>query len=517
MQELKKVLYSEIEGFREVGHQFLNGEINMMKFKHTSGGFGVYAHRDKKEMMIRLRIPSGVLKLEDMKLVYDLSKKYGLERIHLTTRQAIQLHGLSIDEICDLMKEALDHDLYTRGAGGNFPRNVAISPLSGVDPNEAFDVTPYALATGNYFLKEIYKYKLPRKLKVSFSCSDTDEAHCTVQDLGFLAVTKDGEQYFQVYLGGGLGQNPRLAIKYEPLIKPNEVLYYVEAMIQLFMTEGDYENRNKARVRYIVERLGEEATLKAYQKYVDELKAKGVLELTELIDTTIHKTAEPQPLEDKRVFAQKQSGLYSVYLQPVGGQLELDDFEKLIEFVESVEGIQVRLAMEEGMYFRNLSAEEAKQLLQLTEAMSGKTKLEQSVSCIGVPTCQVGLCNSQGTLRQILQHFKFKNYSKDVLPRVYLSGCQNSCGVHQVGAIGFTGKKKKVDGAVAECFTFSVGGKIGVGETQLGHSYGEMLSTQIPEFLYELAQAVEQSNLDFERYIIEEDSAFNELVEKYIV
>ena len=190
MQELKKVLYSEIEGFREVGHQFLNGEINMMKFKHVSGGLGVYAHRDKKELMIRLRIPSGVLTLENMKLVGDLAKKYGLERIHLTTRQAIQLHGLSIDEVCDLMKEALDHDLYTRGAGGNFPRNVAISPLSGVDPNEAFDVTPYALATGDYFLKDIYKYKLPRKLKVSFSCSNADEAHCTVQDLGFLAVTK---------------------------------------------------------------------------------------------------------------------------------------------------------------------------------------------------------------------------------------------------------------------------------------------------------------------------------------
>ena len=155
MQDLKQVLYSEIEDFREVGHQFLNGEINMMKFKHVSGGLGGYAHRDKKELMIRLRIPSGVLKLENMKLVRDLAKKYGLERIHLTTRQAIQFHGLSIDEVCDLMKEALDHDLYTRGAGGNFPRNVAISPLSGVDPNEAFDVTPYALATGDYFLKDI--------------------------------------------------------------------------------------------------------------------------------------------------------------------------------------------------------------------------------------------------------------------------------------------------------------------------------------------------------------------------
>ena len=82
------------------------------------------------------------------------------------------------------------------------------------------------------------------------------------------------------------------------------------------------------------------------------------------------------------MFAQKQSGLYSVYLQPVGGQLELVDFEKLISFVESVEGIEVRLAMEEGMYFRNLTAKEAKQFLQLTDEMSGNTRLEQSISCV---------------------------------------------------------------------------------------------------------------------------------------
>ena len=214
-------------------------------------------------------------------------------------------------------------------------------------------------------------------------------------------------------------------------------------MVQLFMAEGDYENRNKARVRYIVEKLGEKETLAAYQKYVDQLREKGGLELTEITNSTITKTAEPEALEHPRLFAQKQSGLYSVYLQPVGGQLELVDFEKLISFVESVEGIEVRLAMEEGMYFRNLTAKEAKQFLQLTDEMSGNTRLEQSISCIGVPTCQVGLCNSQSTLREILEYFKDRNYNKDILPRVFLSGCHNSCGVHQIGRLDLLVKRKK--------------------------------------------------------------------------
>ena len=253
MDKLKEVLYGEIEEFRKEGHKFLNGELNVMQFKHISGGFGVYAHRGGKEFMIRLRIPSGITNVDEMYKVYDFAKRYGLDKIHLTTRQAIQLHGLSIDEVCDLMIEALDNDIYTRGAGGNYPRNVAMSPLSGVDPKEEFDVTPYAKAVGNYFLERIYTYKLPRKLKVAFSNSEYDAAHCTVQDLGFVAVNKDGEKYFQIYLGGGLGQNPRKAVKYYDLIEAKDVLYYVEAMVSLFKAEGNYENRNKARVRYILE------------------------------------------------------------------------------------------------------------------------------------------------------------------------------------------------------------------------------------------------------------------------
>lgn len=114
MTKLKKILYDEIEDFREKGHKFLNGELNVMQFKHASGGFGVYAHRGGKEFMIRLRIPSGITNLEEMKIIYEFAKKYGMERIHFTTRQAIQFHGLSIDEVCDLMKEALDNDIYTR-------------------------------------------------------------------------------------------------------------------------------------------------------------------------------------------------------------------------------------------------------------------------------------------------------------------------------------------------------------------------------------------------------------------
>ncbi len=514
MEKLKEVLYGEIEEFREKGHKFINGELNIMQFKHASGGFGVYAHKGKEKFMIRLRIPSGITNVDEMYKVYDFANRYGLDKIHLTTRQAIQLHGLNIDDICDLMKEALDNDIYTRGAGGDYPRNVAMSPLAGVDPNEAFDVTAYAMAIGNYFLERIYTYKLPRKLKVSVSSGKEDAAHCTVQDLGFVAVNKEGKDYFEVYLGGGLGQNPKKAAKYDELINPKDVLYYIEAMVRMFIAEGDYENRNRARVRYILDRMGEEEFLKCYKKHVDEVKSTEDLYIKDN-NKICNKQGIEVEIDNPRLFKQKQKGLYSVYLHPIGGQWLINDLKNVLDLISKFEDVEIRLAMSEGVYFRNLNGNEAKQLLELTEEMGAKTKFEQSVACIGVPICQIGLCNSQGTLNSVLDYFKENNNRLDILPKVHFSGCQNSCGVHQISAIGFTGKKKRVGDKVDECFTLCVGGAYGVGETKLGVAIGDIAAVKIPELLLELSNDVEKNNLSFDDYLIKKEKEFRELVAKY--
>ena len=199
MKTLNEILLSEVEEFRALGHKFLNGEVSKMDFKGASGGMGVYAQRSGKEFMIRFRIPSGIASIKDLKLVYEFAKRYNLGSIHLTTRQAIQLHGITIDEVCDAMEEGIEKGLYSRGSGGNFPRNVAVSPLAGVEMNEVFDVSPYALAVGQHFLSKVYTYKLPRKFKVAFSSNENDESHVTATDLGFLAVKENEIEYFKVY------------------------------------------------------------------------------------------------------------------------------------------------------------------------------------------------------------------------------------------------------------------------------------------------------------------------------
>ena len=564
MNTLNDILSKEIEEFREKGHKFLNKEMTVGEFKKASGGMGVYAHRGGKEFMVRLRVPSGVAGLSLLEEAYNWAKKYNLEKIHLTTREAIQLHGISIDAVCDIMQEGLTKGIYTRGGGGNFPRNVALNPLSGVQIGETFDVTPYALASNAHYMSKIYTYNLPRKIKTAFSNTEEDSAHCTVTDLGFLAVDNNGKRAFKLYIGGGLGRNPRTSVEFDELIDEKDVLYCLEAMTNLFVAEGDYKNHGKARIRYIVERMGEEEFKNCFRKHLEEVKAKGGLDL-KVEDIKYSKKGEKTNIKHERLipqkqeglytvlfhpvggqlsldvlkeliekiekieevevrlgmdenlyvrnlngkeaeaildFTQKQEGLYTVLFHPVGGQLSLDVLKELIEKIEKIEEVEVRLGMDENLYVRNLNGKEAEAILDFTQGKGGETLAERSVSCIGTPICQMGVLESQKTLREFVELLKENSIKEGILPRVRFSGCPNSCGMHEIGDIGFAGKKKKVGDVLSNVFELHFGGKLGIGETRLGDYYGDILQDKVPEFLIKVAKAVEAKNSTFEEWKI---------------
>ncbi|MGG7079342.1 nitrite/sulfite reductase [Clostridium sardiniense] len=515
-KELNKILKEEIITFRENGHKFLNKEINVGQFKGMSGGMGVYAHRGGQEFMIRLKTPSGRATKEDLAKIYEWASRYNLEWIHPTTREAIQLHGLGIDDVCDLMEEAMDYGIYTRGSGGNFPRNVAISPLSGVEKGEAFDVTPYAEAVNEYIMQRVYTYNLPRKIKIAMANNSSDAPHCTATDLGFLAVKENGENMFKVYLGGGLGRNPRLSVEYDELIKPEDVIYHVQAMIDLFMAEGDYSNKNKARIRYIVERMGEEEFVKCYKKHLAEQFENKDLKI-DVKEYEITKKGCKADVKHSRLVEQKQDGLYSVYFHPFGGKLNMSDLKGIIDATKDMEAVDFRFTMEEGMYIRNLNGKEAEKMLELTQGRGGEIKVMQSVSCIGVPICQMGLANSQGLLKSILDKLSNENVEKDLLPVMHISGCTNSCGVHEIGELGFTGKSKRVNDTPRKCFELHVGGKFAIGEAKLGEVYGDILDEEIPNFVYDLYTALEKDNAKFNDWYVENKEEFRNIVNKYLV
>ena len=213
--------------FDEATEKFYKGEMDAKTYKGISGGFGSYAQRGGNASMLRLRMSGGVMDLAKLKFIADAIETYHIKRVHLTTCQTLQFHDLDEATVKTLAMEALKCGIVTRGGGGDFPRNVTVSPLSGIEKGEYFNVLPWALAAADYLMTYIKGPKLPRKLKVGFSNTPANLTHATFRDLGF-AAREDGT--FDVYSAGGLGNNPAFGVKVAEKVEKDQILYYIEAM-----------------------------------------------------------------------------------------------------------------------------------------------------------------------------------------------------------------------------------------------------------------------------------------------
>ncbi len=264
-----------------------------------------------------------------------------------------------MDSVPQLIRDALKVGIITHGGGGDNPRNVMASPLTGTAPDETFDVFPYAQAVGEYLLTEMPGLHMPRKLKVGFSNTKANEVHATFRDLGFVARengtfsvyclltempglhmprklkvgfsnTKANEVHatfrdlgfvarengtFSVYCTGGLGPNPKLGVHITDNVDPSEVSLYVHAMIRLFTTYGNYESRAKSRTRYLQDTLGKEKIRSCFLQFVEDARKEMTpwpVEPSHPVSKSADGTLSDHLLTEKRVLAQKQNGLYSV-------------------------------------------------------------------------------------------------------------------------------------------------------------------------------------------------------------
>ncbi len=521
----------EIPTFREKTKEFYSGEMKKNEYKGFSGRYGSYAQKNSRSML-RLRMTAGRITKEKLAFLVDSIKKYDIKNVHFTTCQAVQLHNLDEKAVCDIMEAALDVGIVTMGGGGDFPRNIMCSPLSGVEIGENFDVLPYAEITGKYMMNFINAPKMPRKLKIGFSNSRENMTHATFRDLGFVA-REDGK--FDVYSAGGLGNNPKFGIKVAQAIEPENILYYVKAMWLTFTTYGDYTNRGRARTRYMQDILGgADNYKKAYLEKLEEVFASGEdlhIEVTpneykktpdntaDGIFDNINRIASDEKndiIDSPNVIAQKQDGLYTVVWHPIGGQPCIDTLCKLNDALTDMEEVEIRLSPDETAYIVNLTARETAKIFDIIEEDNAKTLFETSVSCIGASICQLGLRDSQALLANCVKAVREANIKNLALPQIHISGCPSSCGTHQTGSIGFRGASARIDGKSCPAFLLYVNGDDKEGKEKMGREIGAIVEEKIPAFLVELGHTVEKSNKDYETWSRENPDAIVDIAQKYM-
>lgn len=507
MQEME--WKKDYEEFEKVTRQFYAGEITVSQYKGFSGGFGSYAQRGGKAGMLRLRLPGGRLTVDKLGFLVRSIEQYKIDKVHLTTCQTIQLHNLSADAVCDLAVAALEHGIVTRGGGGDFPRNVMASPLSGVEKGEYFDVLPYAEAAGEYLMGLIKTVKLPRKLKVCFSNSQANHTHATFRDLGF-AAREDG--LFDVYSAGGLGNNPKMGVLVAEAVPGSQILYYIKAMVKLFVSYGNYENRAKARTRYMQDVLGDKY-VEAYQEKLTEAMSEEKLDI-QAEQRVVTKQPDGVQVDDRRAASQKQEGLYAVEYHPIGGCPAPAKLKELYEAMKDMEQTEIRIAPDEKLYVINLTGAEAQKILEITKD-SAQTAFEASVACIGASICQVGLRDSQKVLAELVSASREWGYEDGVLPKIHISGCPSSCGTHQIGRIGLRGAVKKVDGKTQPAFVLTVNGNDREGKERFGEQVGTITEAGVPVFFEELGKEISDAGMKFDEWYEVHADRFKEIAERY--
>lgn len=509
-----------IENYREKIKEYAIKGEEQLKFKSFGAITGVYQERSGVTYMVRPRTPAGAIDLNQLRAVSRIAAKYGKRQIRFTTRQDIQFHKVVLDDTIKIIDELKKARIYTVGTGGNSARNVACSPLAGLEKEEVFDVTPFAIASTNFIVKDENSVKLPRKLKLAFSGTQKDTGNTSFADLGFIADRTDGEETFRVLLGGGFGGGSRLAIELEEKINPKDTLYYVEAVKEFFYCEGDRENRAKARFRHLVKKFGEEEFLRKFYNYLKVAKKKNLdIDGSLIIDIEIASKDFGKEIEfqNSRVLETKYSGIYGVYVHPKKGKLKTSDLNRIIRYIEGLSyDISIRLTPTQGFIIRGVKGEDVEGLITIIEPFTSQYDIENSLVCVGADTCRTGIGSSQKLFQRILNKFRNAEDSIKVqLPKLYISGCPSSCGQHLRGEIGFSGKLRKVNGQITSVYVLYMGGAVGENR-RLAEKRGEITAKELPSFLYELAEFKRSTGIEeFSKFMKLKNQDIERIIFKY--
>ncbi|MDP3767913.1 MAG: nitrite/sulfite reductase, partial [Dehalococcoidia bacterium] len=266
-KQLDPIVTAEIDNFEKEAKAFSAGGGLGDDFRPFRLQHGIYGQRQDEAQMIRVKIPHGTATADQMDVLGDVAEQYTPRKVgHVTTRQDIQYHFVKLEDVAAVMRVLAEADLTTREACGNTVRNVTADHMSGLCSDTVFDVTPYAEATARFFLRHPVCQKLPRKFKIAFSACPHDHGLVPIHDLGATAVMRDGQRGFRVTVGGGLGAAPFIAQVLEEFVPENELQRVTEATLRVFDRLGERKNRNKARIKFVLKKLGIEELRRTVQE-----------------------------------------------------------------------------------------------------------------------------------------------------------------------------------------------------------------------------------------------------------
>lgn len=480
--------------------------------------------------MQRIKIPYGGMTTEQMLVLADVAEEYSDEILHVTTRQDFQFHYIHIEDTPDLFRRLAAVGITTQEACGNGIRNITACPYIGVCSDEPFDVNAYAEATFRFLLGHPDCQDFGRKFKISFSgCEQHACGLAQLHDLGFVAQTRSQngktEHGFRVAIGGGLGAVPMQAKTYTDFLPANQILSFCQAVARVFAKHGEKKNRNKARLKFLVNDWGfekfkqevetERAALKEdpkWQSLIDKaLKIPSETPLKTKSSASKNSNPEYNAWFANNVRAQRQKGFVTVTISLPLGDITSKQMRALARLCPKYINDTIRTSVEQNLVMRWVNQNDLPKLYddlkKLNLANADYNTVESMMACPGTDTCKLGISSSRGLASELKRQIKNGQISipKEVQNlNVRMSGCFNSCGQHHIADIGFYGVSRKVGDYMVPFFQLVLGGERAGNAQSYGLATMAIPSKNVPKALEKLTQhfnSEKNNNENFQDFI----------------
>ncbi len=493
---------ADIDKFREVLAGYQAGDVGEDVFRVFRLTNGIYGQRQGgTNQMVRVKVPYGSMTPDQFEMIAHLVERYSRGWAHITTRQNLQFHYVQLDQIPDVMQHLASVGLTTREACGDTVRNIQGCHLAGACPHEHLDITPWAEAAYQHFVRNPLGQRLPRKFKINFSGCETDCGQAMFNDAGVIATTRtldDGtvEAGFRVFIAGGLGTTPFPAMALEEFTPKEELLPTIEAILRIFEQTGNRDNKLRARLKWVVENLGFEEVqrrilntrkfLLASSSYpgglptevrVDGDAPAGIgnaAQVTEVGQGTPVSIGGSSPYDrwfQANVVRGIASGQVSAYAWAQLGDITADQFRGIAAIQREFEA-DIRLTNRQNLIIRGLDESELpalyERLADLGMAEAGAELVRDVVACPGADTCNLAVTQSRGLAKAIGDALDAEGLGTVGGLRINISGCTNSCGQHHAADIGFFGAERRANGRSAPGYQMLLGGYVGQEQMHFG-------------------------------------------------